>query len=114
MPIGQRKPGRAVVERRRQPTHCVMAPGAIRKTKSRSGRWMHGIRGLLPRRQMASRVPAILRRDRQVVVVIDVAGGARHVSMPIRQQKPRRAVVELSVQPGIKRMASLARGREEI
>jgi hypothetical protein len=46
---------------------------------------MHRIRGLPPRRQMASRVSAIGRRNHQVIVVINVAGSARHVGMPIRQ-----------------------------
>ena len=54
MPIGEWKPCCVVVECRRRPTYRRMARCAVRKCKSRSGRWMHRIRGLLPGRQMAS------------------------------------------------------------
>jgi hypothetical protein len=70
---------------------------------------MRRIRGLLPGRQMTSRVPAIGRRDRQDVVVIDVARRASHVGMAVLQQKSGFRVVKLCVQPGVKRMAGLAR-----
>ena len=55
---------------------------------------MRRIVGLLPRRQVALRVAAIVRPNLQIVVVVDVARGARHIGMPVRQQKPRRAVIE--------------------
>ena len=112
MPIGQHKPGRAVVERCRRPTDRRMARRAIGKSKSRPGRWMHRVRGLLPRRQMASRVSAIGRRNHQVIVVINMAGSARHVGMPIGQHKPGRAVVKRSGEPGVHSVASLTGRRE--
>ena len=49
----------------------------------------------LPGRQVTLRIPAICRRNRQAVVVVDVAGGARHdfasgrQLVRIRQRKAR-------------------------
>ena len=54
---------------------------------------------------MTLRIAASRRRSRQVVIVVDVAGGARHIRMPVGQQESRRAVVELRAQPTVKRMA---------
>jgi hypothetical protein len=50
MPIGQRKPGRAVIETCRRPTYCVMAYRTIRRRKLRSRRRVHRIIRLLPSR----------------------------------------------------------------
>ena len=111
MPIGQRKPGGAVVEYRRRPTYCAMAYRAVRCRKLRTRRRVHRIIRLLPGRQMASRIPAISRRGRQVVVVIDVARCASHVGMPIGQQKPGRAVVECRRRPTDRGMARRAIGK---
>jgi hypothetical protein len=112
---GQQKTGRAVVERRRRrrrPTYRVMARAAIRQAKLRPGRWVRRIICLLPGRQMAARISAIGRRNRQVVVVIDMAGSARHVGMPIRQQKTSCAVVKRSCEPGVHSVACLTGRRE--
>ena len=86
---GQRKPGRAVIERRRRPAHRRVAGRAVGRGERRSGRGVHRIIGLLPGRQMALRISAIGRRDRQRVIVVDVAGGAGHVGMAIGQQEIR-------------------------
>ena len=51
---------------------------------------------------MAARIPAVRRRRRQIVIVVEVAGGARHIRMAIGQQKPGRAVIELRTQPTVK------------
>ena len=77
MPIGEWEPCYAVIEWRPCPAiHCV-ACAAIRDRKKRWIRLMRGIRGLLPSRQMASRVPTSVQSyPRQVVIVIDVARGA--------------------------------------
>jgi hypothetical protein len=48
--IGQRKPGRAVIEACRRPTYCVMAYRTIRRRKLRSRRRVQGIIRLLPSR----------------------------------------------------------------
>jgi len=69
---------------------------------------MGGIVGLLPGRQMALRVPAIGGGNRQIVVVVDVAEGASHIRVSIGEQESSRAVIELGVQPIVKRMAARA------
>jgi len=48
MPIRQQEPGRAVIECCRRPTGSRVAGRAVRGRKSRPGRRMDGIRGLLP------------------------------------------------------------------
>ncbi len=73
---------------------------------------MHRIRGALPSRQMASRIPAIGRRDHQVIVVVNMARSAGHVGMPIGQHKPGRAVVKRSGEPGVHSVACLTGRRE--
>jgi len=108
VPRRQRKSRRAVVEYGRRPAHRIVAGRAVRRRKRRPRRWMHRIRGRLPGRQMASRIPAIVRRDRQIIIVVDVAQRAGHIRVPVRQQKSRRAVVELGVRPIIKRVARRA------
>ena len=77
---------------------------------------MYGIIGLLPCRQMASGIPAIiLSNARQVVVVANVAGRARsgHVSVP--QKETRGVVIEAAgARPCIERkVARVALGRIE-
>ena len=67
---------------------------------------MHGIRGLLPGRQMTSRVPATRRGNSQGVVVINVAGRAGHVGVTVSQQKAGGAVVEIRRRPTGRSMAS--------
>jgi len=91
---GQSKAGEAVVERRGVPTHCRVAVRAIGRGKSRSGRGMHGIICLLPGREVTTRIPAIGRRNGQIVVVVDMAGRAGHVGVAVRQQEAGRTVVE--------------------
>ena len=85
MPIRQQKSCRAVVKRCRRPTNGTVAQRAIRRRKSRPGGWMHRIRGCLPGGQMALRIPAISRRDRQIVVVVDMAERASHIRMAVGQ-----------------------------
>ena len=90
----QSKPGGAVVERGPSPAGCGMASGTIRRGKSGAGSGVNGIVRLLPGREVALRVAAIGRGDRQGIVVVDVAEGAGHVGMPIGEQETRGAVVE--------------------
>jgi hypothetical protein len=94
VPTDQSKSGPAVVEYRRRPTYCVMAYRAVRCRKLSPRSRVYRIIRLLPGRQMAARIPAIGRRSRQTIVIIEVAGGARHVSMPIRQQEARQRMVK--------------------
>jgi len=109
--VGQWKPGRVVVKRRRQPARRGVAGRAVGQGERGSSGRVNGVGGLLPGRQVASGVTAIGGRDRQIVVVIDVAGGARHAGMAAGQQKSGRAVVEPGIEPGIKcRVARFASG----
>jgi hypothetical protein len=61
---------------------------------------------------MASRVSAVRGRDRQIVIVIDVAGETGHIRMAVRQQESGGAVIELRTQPIVKGMARIAGGRK--
>src|SRR6266513_3063309 len=80
-----------------------MAGGTIRRRKSGPRCRVYRGRGLLPFRQVAAVVPAVGRRDRQSVVVVEVAGGARHIRKTIGQQKPGSDMIELRAQPIVKR-----------
>jgi len=100
----QRESRNAVVKGGRVPAFGGMASGTIHGRKSRAGCGMRRIIGLLPRRQMALRVSAIRRRDRQVVIVVDVAGGAGNVGMPVREQESCRSVVEIRRIPALSGM----------
>jgi len=108
MPIGEWKARRAVVKTCRRPTHSCMAYRTVRCCKLRTRRGVYRIIRLLPGRQMATRVPAIGRRGRQVIVVIGVARSAGHVGMPIGQQKTGCGVVESCRRPTCGRMARCA------
>lgn len=110
--VGEEKSRGVVVECRGRPTYSRVARGTMLKSESCSCRWMDRVRGLLPSRQVTLGVPAVGRRDGQIVIVIDVARSARHVRVAIGQQETRYAVIESGVQPGIEGMARFARGRE--
>ena len=81
----------------------------IRTIRSRK-RWprsrVHRSCGLLPSRQMTSGVPAVRRRDRQCVVVVDMAGETGHIRMAIRQQESGGAVIEQPIGPDRDGMAT--------
>ena len=96
MRSGERESCNAVIERGCIPTHGGVADGAIGGGKRRARCRMHGVIGLLPGGQMAAGVSAIVCRNLQVVVVIDVTGSTRHVGVSVGQQKSRDAVVERS------------------
>lgn len=63
---------------------------------------------MLPCGQMALRVTTIGGGNLQIVVVVDVAGGAGHVGVSVRQQKSGRAVIECGAQPAVEFVAALA------
>ena len=88
-----------MVECRRRPTDRVVASRAVRSSKGRAGGRVRGIVGLLPVGQMALRIAAVGRSDRQIVIVVDMAERARHIGMAVGEQKSGRAVIELCVQP---------------
>jgi len=91
----QCKTGGAVVKRRHRVPACrSVAVRAIadRKGGPRSG--VHGIICALVVLQVALRVAAIGRLDHQRIVVVDVAGRARHLGVQLRQRETRGAVVK--------------------
>ena len=89
-----------------------MAIRAERKSKGRARACVHRIIRLLPGSEMTPGISAILQRSRQIVVVVDVAGRARHVGMAVLQRESGAAVIELGVQPGVERMAGFTSGWE--
>jgi len=58
---------------------------------------MHRIVGLLPGREVAAGGSAGRGRNLQVVVIVDVAGRAKHVGVPSSQQESGRTVIELGI-----------------
>ena len=74
---------------------------------------MDGIIRLLPGRKVAAGGAASRRRNLQIVVVIDVAGSARHVSMAVCEQKSGGAVIECRAQPAVEFVAPLAVARSK-
>ena len=106
----QRETGGAVVERSGVPAFRGMASRAIRRRKSGSRCRVYRCGGLLPSRQMASGVAAVRRRNRQSVVVVDMARSAGHVGVPVGQQEARGAVIEDRRGPGNGVVASRAVG----
>ena len=61
---------------------------------------------------MALRISAIRRPDRQVVVAVDVAGGAWHAGVAKCQWKAGGVVIELCSQPTVKGVTRFAGGGE--
>ena len=94
-----------MVEGRRRPTCCIVAAGTIARGKCRPCGGVHRIVGLLPGCQVALRIAAIGRSDRQIVVAVDMAESASYIRVPIGEQEASGAMVELGVQPIVKRMA---------
>ena len=101
-----------MIEVRGTPPFGRVAIRTICQGKSGTGTRVHGIVRLLPRCQVAAGRAAGSRRDLQIVIVVDVARGARHVGVPVGQQETCGAVIELGVQPGVKGVASFAARRE--
>jgi len=60
---------------------------------------MNGIVRLLPGREVALRVAAIGRGDRQGIVVVNVAEGTSHIRVSIGQKESGGAVVERRRRP---------------
>jgi len=113
VPVCQRETRERVVEVRRIPTFGGVAVGAISRREDGAGCGVNRVVGLLPGREVATGIAAVGRSNLQVVIVVDVAGGAGNASMTIRQRKTGGAVVELRIQPGVERVAGLA-GRGEV
>jgi len=58
---------------------------AIRRGERRAALRVRWIVGLLPVGQVAARVPAIVRRNLQIVIVVDVARSAWQIRVAVRQ-----------------------------
>jgi hypothetical protein len=110
MRASQSETGGAVVERSGIPAFRGMASRAIRRRKSRPRCRVYRGGRLLPSRQMASRVPALIRPHRQSIVIVDMARSAGHVGVPVGQQEARGAVIEGRRGPRNRVMASRAVG----
>ena len=93
-----------VIERRICPQHSVMAQLAGR----REARMRHRRRGTIK----SGLVTRNARRHRYVVVVVDVAQGARCRQVRPHQRESRRRVIELPIRPHHRVVAPLARRRE--
>jgi len=103
-----------VIEGRGGPADRIVAGGAGRHREGGSCRRVDRVIGLLPSRQMASGIPAIvLSNTGQIVVVTDVAQRAGGRRVRALQQEVRRAVIKLRVQPRIKAVALAAQTRRE-
>jgi hypothetical protein len=112
VPVGQQEARGAVIEGRRGPGNRVVASRTSGHCELRPSGGVHRIIRLLPSRQVASGIAAVRLQGRQVVIVVDVAGGTRHIRMAIRQFEPGGVVIELRAQPTVKSVAGVAGGRE--
>ena len=112
--VRQRKTSGRVVKIGRQPGNRIVASGARRNRKHGGRRRMFRVRRLLPRRQMASRIPAVRRCDLQIEVVANMAIQTGNIRVPVREREidGRCGMVYRSAQPAIKRMARIAGLRE--
>ena len=113
MAVCQEEPRDAVIERHVCPSRRIVAGRAERSRKGRSRLGVRRVVGLLPGRQVAARVPAIIWPNLQIVVVVDVARSAGHIGVPVRQQKARGAVIEFRSEPVVKIVAALAFARRK-
>jgi len=112
---GQRKSCRAVIECRCRKTYCRMASGAVGDCERRSGSGVRWRGRPLPTpaivgAQVTTGISAIGRRNRQCIVVVDVAQGARYACMRIRQRESSGVVIEHSSRPGSDWVAGRTRG----
>src|SRR5436305_15294001 len=110
MRIGQRETGRRVVERRVEPRHGIMTIRASSDRKYAGCGRMLRIVGLLPGGKVAARMPAVGRRNLQIVVSTDVATLAGNIRVPVRPRAidRRGCVVYRCSQPPTVRAALLA------
>ena len=109
----------AVVECHAGPRRCVVTLRTICWGKARASFRVRRVIGLLPSRQMATRVPAVVRLNLQVIVVVDVALLAGNIRVAGSQREIDRwcsvISVEARAQPAIERgVAALAIAGAEI
>lgn len=93
---GQRKSRDGMIKRTDVcPGNCVVAGRAVTHGKRGTRLGVRRIVGLLPGGEVAASVAAIRGSNLQIVVVIDMATGARNVGVASRQGKTSAAVIEL-------------------
>lgn len=90
-----------------------MAVGAVGGRESGAGGGMDGVVSLLPSGEVAASVATIGGSDLEIVIVVEMATGARNVGVASGQQKACGAVIELGAEPAVKIVASLAIGGGE-
>jgi hypothetical protein len=95
----EREASDTVVKRSGVPTLRGVTLCAVDCCEGCSGRRVNRIIGLLPGGQVASGITAVGGLDLQIVIAIDVAGSALHVSVAIGQKKSGGAVIKLAVGP---------------
>jgi len=102
----QSPPRGAVIKDGRGPGDGVVTRRAVGRCKGRARGRVGRVVGRLPGRQVASGISAIRRRNLQVVVVVDMAGGASghltsvgHQRVRICQREAKGIVIELTVRP---------------
>ena len=101
-----------MIKIRRVPACGRVAIRAIRNSKCRTRGRVDRIVGLLPSGKMAAGVAAIRRSDLQIVVIVDVAGRARHIGVARSERKTYGTMVEFRRQPTVCGVACFAGGRE--
>ena len=114
MRIGQREARGGMVKIRVQPRDRVVAIGTSCNRENRRRGGMLRIRRLLPRGEMATRMPAVCGGDLQVVVAADMATRARNIRVSVgeREVDGGSRMVYGSPEPTVERVARLAGGRE--
>lgn len=90
----EREAGDPVVERRTVPASGCVAIRAICRRERRTGRRMHWRGGLLPSGEVATGSSASVGSNLQIVIIAEVAGGAGHVGVALRQREACGGVVE--------------------
>jgi hypothetical protein len=113
MSVGQQESRGAVIEGDIGPCGSVVALRAVCRRESRTCLRVRRVICLLPSRQVAAGVAAIGWRDLEIVIIVDMAGGASQISVPVGQQEPRGAVIEFGTQPAVKIVATLTIARSK-
>ena len=110
MRIRQRKACRAVIKGRRRPRGRVVTGRTVRHRKYRGCCRVIRVSGLLPSRQMAPGSSASIRRRRQIVIVVDVAGRTGNSRVRPGQRKVcwRPGMIKGRADPAVKRVTHLA------
>ena len=111
--VGQKETSGAVIEGSGGPRGRVVALRTVGRGESGTGLGMRRVVGLLPGGEVAASIAAIGGSDLEIVIVVDMATGARNVGVASGQQKACGGVIEFGAEPTVKTVASLAIGGGE-